>query len=68
MLLYGAECWILVRKQEKNLNTFHHRCIRSILAVSNRQQWSERISMAEVRRRWGDEETATDKVKKRRLE
>ena len=27
-----------------------------------------RISMAEVRRRWCDEETAADKVKKRRLE
>ena len=68
VLLYGAECWVLLRKQEKKLNTFHHRCIRSILGISNRQQWSERISMAEVRRRWGDEETAADKVKKRRLE
>ena len=68
VLLYGGECWVLLRKQEKTLNTFHHRCIRSILGISNRQQWSECISMAEVRRRWGDEETAADKVKKRRLE
>jgi hypothetical protein len=21
--LYGAECWVLLKKQEKNLNTFH---------------------------------------------
>ena len=68
VLLYGAESWVLLRKQEKKLNTFHHRCIRSILGISNRQQWYERISMAEVRRRWGDEETAADKVKKTRLE
>ena len=45
-----------------------HQKIRSILGISNRQLWSERISMAEVRRRWGDEEAAADKVKKRRLE
>ena len=29
VLLYGAECWVLLRKQEKKLNTFHHRCIRA---------------------------------------
>ena len=68
VLLYGAECWVLLRKQEKKLNTFHHRCIRNILGITNRQQWSEHISMTEVRKRWGDEEIATDKVKKRRLE
>ena len=68
VLLYGAECWVLLKKQEKKLGTFHYCCIRSILGITNRQQWSKRISMAEVRRRWGDEETAADKVKKRRLE
>ena len=49
VLLYGAECWVLLRKQEKKLNTFHHRLSRSILGITNRQQWSERISMTEVR-------------------
>ena len=68
VLLYGAECWVLLRKQEKKLNTFHHRCIRSILGITNMQQWSECILMTEVRKRWGDEETAADKVKKKRLE
>ena len=68
VLFYGAECWVLLRKQEKKLNTFHHQCIRSILGISNRQQWSEHITMAEVRRRWGDEETASEKVKRKRLE
>ena len=68
ILLYGAECWVPLRKHNKKLNTFHHRCIWIILGISNRQQWSERITMAEVRRRWGDEETAAEKIQKRRLE
>ena len=24
VLFYGGECWVLLRKQEKKLNTFHH--------------------------------------------
>ena len=68
VLLYGAECWILLKRHKKRLNTSHHRCIRTIIGISNRQQWSERITMAEVRRIWGDEETVSEKVQKRRLE
>ena len=66
--LYGAECWIPLRGQEKKVNMFHHRCIRAILGISNRQQWSQRITMAEVRRRWGEEETVGKKIQKRRME
>ena len=68
VLLYGAECWIPLRRHEKKVNTFHHRCIRTILGISNRQQWSKRITMTEVRRRWGDEETVGEKIQKRRME
>ena len=68
VLLYGAECWIPLRRHEKKVNTFHHRYIRAILGISNRQQWSERITMAEVRRRWGDGETVGEKIQKRRME
>ena len=68
VLLYGAECWTPLRKHIKKLNTFHHRCIRIILGISNRKQWTEHITMAEVRRRWGDEEMVAEKVRKRRLE
>ena len=68
VLLYGAECWIPVMRHNRKLNSFHHRCIRIILGISNRQQWSERIMMAEVRRRWGDMELITDKIRMRRLE
>ena len=47
---------------------FHNRCVRTILGVSNKQQWSERITSLELRQRWGDPETAAMKVMKRRLE
>ena len=47
---------------------FHNRCVRTILGVSNTQQWSERITSLDLRKRWGDPETAAMKVMKRRLE
>ena len=67
VLLYGSECWIPLRKHEKKMNSFYHRCVWTILGISNRQQWSEHITMQEVRR-WGDEELVAKKVRKRRLE
>ena len=68
VLLYGSECWVPLRMHERRINSFHHRCIRIVLGISNHQQWVQRINMAEVRRRWGDEELAVEKVRKRRLE
>ena len=68
VLLYGSECWIPLRKYISKLNIFHHRCIRTILGISNREQWLRHISMAEVRRRWGDDEIVAIKVTKLRLE
>ena len=38
MLLYGVECWVPLRKHLKRLNTFHHRCIHTVLGISNREQ------------------------------
>ena len=68
VLLYGSECWTPLKKDLKKMDTFHNRCVRTVLGVSNRQQWSQRLSSAELRRRWGDTETASVKVMKRRLE
>ena len=68
VLMYGAECWTPLRRHVKKLNTFHHRCIRAILGVSNKQQWTEKITMAELRRRFGDKETVGEKIQRRRLE
>ena len=49
ILLYGSECWIPVRKNILKLNIFHHRCIRTIVGITNRQQWAEHITITEVR-------------------
>lgn len=35
------------------------RCINVILDISNRQQWSQHGTMAEVRESWGDTMTVT---------
>ena len=66
--LYGVQCWFSLRRHKNKLDTFYHQRIRTILGISNRQQWSEQITMAKVRRRWGDEEMPADKVKRRSLE
>ena len=41
VLLYGGECWIQLRKHLKRLNSFHH---RTVLGITNRRQWEERIT------------------------
>ena len=43
-LLYGSEIWTTYARQERRLNTFHLRSIRSILGVS----WKDKVSNAEV--------------------
>ena len=68
VLLYASECWIPLRKHRRKLDSFHHRCLRTILGISNRQQWAQRITSQEVRRRWGDPATVSEKVTARRLE
>ena len=68
VLLYGSESWTPLSKHLKKLNSFHHRCVRIILGISNRQQWTQRISAREILRRWGDTESAEDRVLKRKME
>ena len=68
VLLYGAESWAPLRHDLDLLDNFHHRCIRSILCVSRRQQWEEKISSATLRARWGDTTPVSDLVRRRRLE
>ena len=43
-LLYGIESWSTYAGQEKRLNTFHMRCLRSILSTS----WTDKVSNIEV--------------------
>ena len=44
VLLYGAEYWILLRRHIRKLNSFHHRCIRIILSISNHEQRTKCIT------------------------
>ena len=41
VLLYGFECWTPLRRHARKLNSFHHRCIRTILGISNQEQWAK---------------------------
>ena len=68
VLLYGSECWTPLKRDLRRLNSFHHRCIRSILGMSRRQQWTQHVTSGELRQRWGDPETVAEKVAQRRLE
>ena len=43
-LLYGSECWAVKAYHVHQLEVFHHRCVRCILGVSRRQQWTKHIS------------------------
>ena len=68
VLLYGSECWTTVQADLQCLDAFHHRCIRTIMQVSRRQQREEEITSEELRHRWGDATAMSEKVRVRRLE
>ena len=46
-LLYGAETWVLYRKEIRLLERFHQRCLRSILGI----KWQDHVSNKEVLKR-----------------
>ena len=46
-LLYGAETWVLYRKQIRLLELFHQRLLRCILGI----KWQDRVSNEEVLKR-----------------
>ena len=52
----------------KRLDGFHHKCIHTVLRITNQQQWEQHITSESVRKKWGDSETITSKVIRRRLE
>ena len=43
-LLYGAEAWVLYRKQVQLLERFHQRCLRSIMGI----KWQDYVTNNEV--------------------
>ena len=42
VLLHGGECWTPLRKHLNQLNSFHKRCIRTALGITNKQQWENK--------------------------
>ena len=46
-LLYGAETWVLYRKEIRLLERFYQRCLRSILGI----KWQDHVSNKEVLKR-----------------
>ena len=62
VLMYGSECWTPLKRHCRKINTFHHRCIKVILGITNQMQWTQHITMREVRRKWDDSETAKTKL------
>ena len=44
VLLYGRECWVPLRRDLKKLNSFHHKCVCTVLGITNQRQWEECIS------------------------
>ena len=68
VLLYASKCWTLLQNHMRKLDVFHHRCVRTILGITSRQQWMQHITSQPIRWRWGDTMTVTQKVAARRLE
>ena len=52
LLLYGCEAWTLYARHVKQINSFHIRCLRSIIGI----KWSDYITNDEVCARAGSSE------------
>ena len=68
LLLYGSESWTLLQQDVRQLEKFHHHCIATILGVSRRSRWQNRISNASLRSEWGAEASIAQTICYRRLE
>ena len=66
-LLYGAETWTLKALQVRRLNSFHNRCVRTILGVTRYQQWKERITTRRLASDFGMQKTISDLVMEQQL-
>ena len=57
-VLYGAECWVLKKREEKKLAAFEMKCLRRICGV----RWEDRITNERVREMAGVEDTILIRV------
>ena len=68
VLLYGSECWPILRKDEVRLDRFHHQCLRGILGVTRWDQEIHHLANADLRTQWGDVSLLSDILRGRRLQ
>ena len=68
VLLYGAECWPVLRRDEIRIDNFHHQCLRCILGVSCWDQELNHVRNCDLRKRWRDEDLVSDTMRRRRLQ
>ena len=68
LLLYGSECWPLLKYDEARLDAFRHQCLRTVLGVSRLREQLEVLNNCEVRRIWGNAKLVSDVIRLRRLE
>ena len=70
VLLYGCESWTPMCRHLNRLNAFRHRYIRTVLVlgITRKQQWEQHITSTQTLDLWGDHETVSTKIAKRRLE
>ena len=66
-LLYGAETWTTKAGHLQKLNTFHHQCVRSIVGIGRRQQWSDRITTATLADSFAVDPNITSIIRRHRL-
>ena len=52
LLLYCAECWATLKPDLDTLCSFHLRCIPSVMGISQRNVWDERLTRVDVLERW----------------
>jgi len=64
VLLYGSECWILRKEDERILLVAEMSLVRRIIGRSRR----EKVRNEQTREELGAEETVVQKIKKRRLQ
>ena len=60
VLLYGAETWIMKAVHTRRWNSFHNRCIRTILGVTRYLQWNERLTSQNLSYRFGLQHSISD--------
>ena len=66
MLLYGAECWIPLRKHLWKIDAFHHWCIRVTLGLTRRDQWTQHLTSQSLKRCWSKQ--LSTRITRQRLE